>query len=184
MKSKSLFINENLELRLPDENFAEELFTIVDTQRNYLGQWLPWVEYTKTIENSIEFLKNSILFNQGGQRLTTFIFCKQKLVGSVILVKISKKNKSSELGYWVSQDVEGQGLATQSCKRLIKYVFSQMDIHRIEINAITENKKSIAVAKKLGFSYEGNIRDGFFFKEKFYDLERFSLLKTDSAHEI
>lgn len=179
MDRKALLISDKLELRLPDVNFAEDLFQIVDRQRAYLGEWLPWVQETKSVVDSFAFLKTSRLFNKGGQKLVTFIFYEERMVGSVALVKISKENKSAELGYWLSQEMQGQGIVTQSCLRLLEYVFKKMDLNRIEINVISSNQKSLLIPKKLGFQSEGILREGIFLKEKFHDLERFSLLKKE-----
>lgn len=179
MNGKSLFINKNLELRLPEKEFAKTLFQIVENQREYLGKWLSWVEKNQAKKDSFEFLKTSILFNNGGQKLTTFIFHENKLVGSVAFVKINKGNRAAEIGYWLSQNKQGKGIMTQACKRLIKYGFEKMNLHRIEINVATENSKSLAVPQKLGFHHEGTIRESLFFNNKFYDGEKYSLLKRE-----
>ncbi len=179
MKGKSLFITENLELRLPEKEFAKPLFQLVQNQREYLGKWLPWVEKNKVEKDSLAFLKSSILFNNGGQKLTTFIFYNNELVGSVAFVMINKGNKAAEIGYWLSQNKQGKGIMTQSCERLIKYGFEKMNLHRIEINVAPENSKSLAIPQKLGFHHEGTIRESLFFNNKFYDGEKYSLLKRE-----
>ena len=179
MKGKSLFINKNLELRLPEKEFAHTLFQLVEIQREYLGKWLPWVEKTQYEKDSLAFLKSSILFNNGGQKLTTFIFYDKKLVGSVAFVKIDKGNRSAEIGYWLDQNMQGKGIMTQSCERLIKYGFEKMDLNRIEINVAPENSKSLVIPQKLGFHHEGTIRESLFFNNKFYHGEKFSLLSKE-----
>jgi len=179
MKGKSLFITEDLELRLPEKEFAASLFQIVDTQREYLGKWLPWVKKTKAEKDSLDFLKSSILFNNGGQKLTIFIFYKKNLVGSVAFVKIDKGNRAAEIGYWLSENTQGKGIMTKSCERLIQYGFEKMNLNRIEINVAPENLKSNAIPQKLGFHHEGTIRESLFFNEKYYDGEKYSLLKRE-----
>lgn len=179
MNGKSLFIKKNLELRLPETEFAQTLFQMVENQREYLGKWLPWVEKTTCEKDSLDFLKSSISFNNGGQKLTTFIFHDKKLVGSVAFVKIDKVNRASEIGYWLSENMQGKGIMTQSCERLIKYGFEKMNLHRIEINVAPENSKSLAIPRKLGFHHEGTIRESLFLNQRFYDGEKFSLLKRE-----
>jgi ribosomal-protein-serine acetyltransferase len=179
MNGKSLFINKNLELRLPEKESAKTLFQIVENQREYLGKWLPWVEKNKVEKDSLDFLRSSILFNNGGQKLTTFIFYKNELVGSVAFVKIDKGNRAAEIGYWLSQNMQGKGIMIQACERLIKYGFEKMNLHRMEINVAPENSKSLAIPPKLGFHHEGTIRESLFFNKKFYDGEKYSLLKRE-----
>jgi ribosomal-protein-serine acetyltransferase len=167
MNGKSLFVNKNLELRLPETEFAKTLFQIVENQREYLEK------------DNLKFLKSSILFNNGGQKLTTFIFHKKQLIGSVAFVKIDKANRAAEIGYWLSEGMQGKGIMTQSCERLIKYGFKKMNLQRIEINIASENLKSLAIPQRLGFHHEGTIRESLFFNHKFYDGEKYSLLKRE-----
>ncbi len=51
-----LFVEEGLELSqtMPDE--AEELFSVVDANRNYLREWLPWLDGTNSVEYEISFI--------------------------------------------------------------------------------------------------------------------------------
>ena len=75
--------------------------------------------------------------------------------------------------------MQGKGIMTQACKRLIQYGFEKMNLHRMEINVVPENLKSLAIPKKLGFYHEGTIRESLFFNNKFYDGEKYSLLKRE-----
>lgn len=179
MKGKTLFINEKLELRLPEMDFADSVFNILEQERKYLEEWLPWVSKTRTIDDCQKQIKDYRLFNKGGQKLMTFIFFNQNLVGSIGLVKIFKENKSAEIGYWLSQDFQKKGILTQSCQRLIRYTFEKMDINRLEINVSSSNIKSINIPKRLNFYFEGIVRDGLYIHAKFHDLQKFSLLKKD-----
>jgi len=184
MKGKTLFIHQKLELRLPEVGFAESIFDTLQHQRKYLENWLPWAQQTKSIEDCQRQIKNYKLFNKGGQKLMTFIFYNQNLVGSVGLVKIFKENHSAEIGYWLNSNFQGRGIITQSCQRLTQYAFEKMKINRLEINPASTNLKSINIPKKLNFSFEGTIRDGLFINDKFHNLEKYSLLRRDWKKKI
>ena len=43
------------------ESLAENLFQLVDSDREYLDKWFPWTKHTKTIEDTKIFIKNSIV---------------------------------------------------------------------------------------------------------------------------
>lgn len=174
-----LKVNEHTSLHLPQPRLAEAIFEVIDTQRPYLREWLPWVDVTESVENLKRFLKESSAFNQGGQRLTTFIMHKEEIAGSVGFVKFDKDNASGEMGYWLNQNLQGKGIMTNSVKRLINYTFKTKAINRIEIKVAKENLKSIAIPKRLGFQYEGTLREAAQYYDKFHDIELYSLLKRE-----
>lgn len=175
----SLKVSEKIELRLPAPIFAATLFEVVDENRLFLREWLAWVDKTNSIQDVKEFLRTSQMFNVGGQKLTAFIFYDQKVVGSIGLVKIDKEHQFGEIGYWLREDLQGKGIVTQSCKRLIDYTFQHLMINRMEIKVISQNLKSQAIPERLGFKHEAKLREAYFLYDKFYDLELFSLLKQD-----
>jgi len=179
MKKKILVVDEKVELRLPDEKYASELYNIINTQRVYLEKWLPWVPHTTKVEDTQRFLKDARLFNQGGQKLITLVFYEKKIAGSVSLVYISKEHGYAELGYWLNKDLQGKGIMTKAVKRLIDYSFQYMEIHRIEIESATDNHKSQSIPKKIGFKHEGTMREGTKLHGKYIDTELYSFLRWE-----
>lgn len=60
---------------------------------------------------------------------------------------------SAELGYWVAEEYQGNGYATQACIILIKHAFEDLNIQRIFASYKKENLASKRVLEKLGFEY-------------------------------
>ena len=178
-RSKILKVDENISLHLPESNMAHELFKLIDHQRDYLSEWLIWVEKTKSVNDSLTFLKEAGIFNRGGQRLITFIKYDGQIIGSVGFVKLDKANKKGEIGYWISQQMQGKGIITKSCERLIEYAFKNMGLHRISVKMDAQNNKSKSIPSRMGFSYEGTLRQDRFRKNRFRDTELYSLLKNE-----
>jgi ribosomal-protein-alanine N-acetyltransferase len=59
------------------------------------------------------------------------------------------------IGYWVSPDVAGRGVAPTAVALVTDYLFNQVGLHRVEIAIRPENTSSLRVVQKLGFRYEG-----------------------------
>lgn len=175
----TLKVSKGLELRLPKEVHAEELFAIIDMERAFLRTWLNWVDDTKRKADTLDFIKTSKAFNKGGQRLTTILFKEDLIIGSIGLIKINKTQKTAEIGYWLSEHQQGQGIMTASCKRIIDYTFRTLDINRIEIKVASPNKKSQGIPRRLGFIHEGTLREALFLYDKYFDLELFSFIRSD-----
>lgn len=57
---------------------------------------------------------------------------------------------------------------------LVKYLFEDLDLHRIEIRVAVNNLKSIAIPTRLGFEQEGIKPDGQWLYDHYEDLITFS----------
>src|SRR5258708_34847401 len=51
-------IDADLELKLVDEQDAPTLFQLIETNRTYLSQWLPWIEATQRIDDELAFIRS------------------------------------------------------------------------------------------------------------------------------
>lgn len=172
-------INEDIGLHLARPELAPAIFNAIDSQRDYLREWLPWVDATTCLKNTEEFIKESQQHNTNGTRLTTFITIGEQLVGSIGVVTFNKDNKSCEIGYWLHQGFQGQGIATKTCHALISHLFKTKSLNRIEIKVAVGNNKSQAVPIRLGFTKEGVLRQGLLLYGNFHDLVLFSLLRQE-----
>jgi ribosomal-protein-serine acetyltransferase len=49
-------VDHDIQLRLLETKYAEELFLVTDKDRNYLREWLPWVDGTKSPDDTRNFI--------------------------------------------------------------------------------------------------------------------------------
>ena len=54
--AKSLLVEEGLEIVEPVERDADELFIIVDENRAYLREWLPWLDDVKSVDDELALI--------------------------------------------------------------------------------------------------------------------------------
>ncbi len=179
MIKNQIKINEEIELRASDISFTSALFQLIDQQREYLRVWLPWVDDTVREADSHDFLQMTAKMNQGGQRLTYFIFYKNQLAGSIGYVKIDKVHQKAEIGYWLNKDLQGNGIMIKCCKALVDYGFKQSKLNRQIIKVSSKNSKSIAIPVKLGFQKDGILRQDSKLYKHFHDVAVYSILKQE-----
>lgn len=151
-------IDEHLILRPYEVADFEALFAAVDRSRQHLGKWLPWVAATTRPEHSMEFIQRSMQELHDQQSLVMGVFNDGELVGGVGMHEWQHDTKRAQVGYWVSKDHEGRGIVTRSLEGFIGYLFSTVGLNKIEIHYVVANKRSGAVATRLGFVTEGLIR--------------------------
>lgn len=172
-------IDKNIGIHLARPELAAPIFEAVDSQREYLRQWLPWVDGTKGPPDTQAFIKESMQHNTSGKKLSAFITYDEKLVGSLSVVRFHKISKSCEIGYWLHKDSQGQGIMTKAAKGLINYLFKRKALNRIEIHAALNNVKSQAIPLRLGFKKEGILREAILLYGEYHDRVLFGLLRSE-----
>jgi len=172
-------ISENLSLALINENHSKKIFELVDSNREYLREWLPFVDRMTNVEFAEAFVKGTIQRNQENIEYAFVIIENKRTVGRIGIYKIDNQNKIGEIGYWLAKDYQGKGLATISCKSIIEFGFSTLGLNRIEIKCGTNNFKSKKIPERLNFMREGVIRQGELIRDKYIDLNLYSIIKND-----
>ena len=89
--------------------------------------------------------------------------------------------KAGKLGYAVAADVQNRGYATDACRALAGFGFRELGLHRVSAAIDPDNEPSIRVAKRLGFTYEGRIRDHVFTNGAWRDSNLYSVLEHEWA---
>ncbi|CAA9574236.1 MAG: hypothetical protein AVDCRST_MAG86-2000 [uncultured Truepera sp.] len=92
-------IEEGLVLRLLEPRHAEALFGLIDRNRDSLGYWFPWVEGTKTVEDSRAFIRAGLEKLAKGNGFQLGIWSGGELVGTIGLNYILPQFRCTELGY-------------------------------------------------------------------------------------
>ena len=82
-----------------------------------------------------------------------------KIVGTAGINSFDWENRMFTIGYWLSEDLTGQGIVTKCCSRLIDHCFEDLGHHRACILVAVENFPSRAVPSRLGMSLEGISKD-------------------------
>jgi len=78
-----------------------------------------------------------------------------RVVGTVTLAQLDRRNQRAEVGFAVATAMQGRGLATEAVRRALQFAFGEMGLHRMEADVDPANKASAAVLEKVGFAREG-----------------------------
>jgi len=87
--------------------------------------------------------------------------------------------RAGKLGYAIGAEHWGQGYATDAVATMISFGFTDLDLHRLSVAIGPDNAASIAVASKLGFQYEGRLRDHVHTNGAWRDSLLYSLLAPE-----
>ncbi len=154
---------------------AEELFALVDANRDRLRPWMIWEPTTETVEHTRTFIRScldSTDYEGNG------LWRDGRLIGGIGLSLDTLAN-SGEIGYWLGEGHQGKGIVTRACERFFDFAFDELGLHRMELQAAVDNARSRAVAIRLGMREEGIARDGCRVAAGYHDLVSYGILEDE-----
>lgn len=162
-------IDEELTLSLVQPCIAEEIFALVDKNRDHLAPWMPWVKSTESVKQIHSWIKDSLSSFAEGKGLTSAICLKGRIVGVISYNEINHSLRKLTIGYWLSSEHQSKGIITRACKHLIEHAFADLNIDKIEIAVAKENLRSRAVCERLGMTLEGIVTNSEKVEGKIFD---------------
>jgi RimJ/RimL family protein N-acetyltransferase len=103
---------EDTELRLLEKRHAKELTDLTDRNREYLRAWLPWVDASRTLEDRKNFIRGALTQFAQNKGFVAGIWYEGRLAGVIGYDPIDWENRTTELGYWLGEEYQGNGLVT------------------------------------------------------------------------
>ena len=85
------------------------------------------------------------------------------------------------LGYILHLNYRGRGYTTEAVRLLVDHLFTSKDIVRIQAECNPENKASVRVLEKAGFTYEGLKRKAVLINGEYQDGALYSILRDEWA---
>lgn len=86
---------------------------------------------------------------------------------------------SAEIGWWLAPVHWGQGITTAAVRRLIRYCFDDLALHRVDAGIFATNPASSRVAEKAGMRFEGVATDAYLKNGELVDMVRYGLARRD-----
>jgi ribosomal-protein-serine acetyltransferase len=172
-------VRDDVDLRLLEERHTSAVFGLVNQDREHLRQWLPWVDASQTEDDTLSFVRASLEQFAANNGINAGIWSQDQFAGVIGMHKINWLNRKVEVGYWLGQAFQGKGIMTDACRGVVTYAFRELDLNRVEIHCATENEKSSAIPRRLGFTLEGTVRQGQLLDGHYHDLLLFGMLKRD-----
>lgn len=99
-------------------------------------------------------------------------------VGNAGLHQIYWPARAARLGVVVANG-QGRGLGQQTIKLLCAAAFLDHELHKVWLIHYRTNTRMAHITAKLGFAFEGVLRDEYFHQERYHDMVRLSLLEHE-----
>ncbi len=103
-----------------------------------------------------------------------------EMIGELSILDIDEENKRA--GFRISMlsiAVTGQGYGTEAIKIILRFVFEQLSLNRLQLEVFSHNLRGIKAYEKVGFVKEGTLRQSLFYNDAYSDEIIMAILKSD-----
>ncbi len=86
---------------------------------------------------------------------------------------------SFELGFYIEPSFQGRGMAFEASNRALKFLFEDLQAHKVIIITRDTNERSWRLAERLGFEREGHLRECGAKDDKRWGLYHYGMLASE-----
>jgi ribosomal-protein-serine acetyltransferase len=174
-------VEDGLYLKSLELKDSEDLLSLVDGNRVYLREWLPWLDVTRTIDELLAFIDSAVRQQAAGLGFQAGIRYQNQLIGVIGYHHLEWANRSTCIGYWLAESFQRRGIMTKATSALVAYAFEDWHLNRIEIRCAVGNMKSRAIPERLGFKSEGILREAEWLYDHYVDHVVYGMLANEWA---
>lgn len=164
-------------IRPEDEQALFSIFSDAETMKFYGADAHTTIEETRS---TIAHMKTAYETRKGLNWAVTLDGDEDETaIGSLSFHQFACKFKRVEVGYVINRAYWGQGIASEAVRAMLDFGFHDLNIHRVEAIIDDGNIASSKLLLKLGFVFEGKLRERYLLGETMMDEWMYGLLKPD-----
>lgn len=151
---------ERLILRPPSPKDAVDVLNMVTASYAELHRWMSWARTGFTIDEARQFCADARSRFDNGEDFIALLIrpANQEVIGCASLLAQDPRVPSFELAYWLHTEYVGRGYVTEAARALTQFAFDSLAGRRVEIRMDGNNRRSWAVAERLGFQWEATLK--------------------------
>lgn len=140
--------------------------------------FMPWCHAGLTVQHARAWIEKQVA---AFESLTAFEFVivgeDGSFLGSCGVNEINALRRRGNLGYWVRTSASGRGVATAAIQQVVRWVFENTDLDKLEVVISTRNPASIRAAEKAGATCNGLLHGHLWLHGTAHDAVIFSLVR-------
>jgi ribosomal-protein-serine acetyltransferase len=173
-------LTDTCRLRLLEESDVDELHALIDANRAYLSHWMPWAS-TQNLDDTLGFIRTTRLQVAENNGFQAAIVLESSVIGVVGFHAVDWTHRKSSLGYWLSEEQQGNGTMTLAVRALVDHALGTWQLNRVEVRIAPANLRSRAIVERLGFREEGTLRQAERIGDRYLDSVIYAMLASDCA---
>ena len=148
-------------LRAPAMTDIPAVVDAVHESLDALKAFMVWAHLENTVDSQYARMTGVIADFWRGQDYNFNVFTAdgQRFLGCVGLHRRAMNARALEVGYWVRTSAAGRGICTRATRAIAVLAFEHFGCRRLQCGFDVANVASARVARKVGFTVEGDLRD-------------------------
>jgi ribosomal-protein-alanine N-acetyltransferase len=144
-------------------------------------KYLLGVPNTYRLKDAVNFIRDVKKKEKMGTAYTFGIVLNDTrlVIGVISLEKIDKRHKNCELGCWLGRKYWNQGIMSEAVRRILKFAFEKLKMHRVSARVIAGNTGSVRVLENNNFRLEGVLFEAVYKNRYWHNLVLYGILKDD-----
>lgn len=134
-----------------------------------------------SIEKAIDKIERNDRGMKAGESVCLAIFRKEdrRLIGTTDLFRMDPQCRRAEIGFALAREAWGQGYMNEALTALLGHGFTEFALNRVEADIDPRNTASINCVVRLGFAYEGLLRQRWIVGGEVSDSAIYALLRDE-----
>jgi ribosomal-protein-serine acetyltransferase len=180
-----LTVDDEIALVLAEERHAQLMTDLIVRNQARLARWEPWAEQPATLEGTRAYIRSALEDFVRGRQISTIIAVDggRRFVGRCG-IRINPHTSAGDIGYWIDRDYERRGITSRSARALISSAFDEVGLSKMDLRTSVDNKRSRAVAERLGFAFEGLLPGGLQFAHRSDDVALYGVTAKQWARAV
>jgi len=160
---------------------APSFYAAVRESIDELTYWMPWCTKDYAMSDAEAWMQTaSEMWASGAEyHLGIFDAATGAVVGGTGVNHINRAYRIGNIGYWVSSNRTGQGIARFAAHQSAVLGFGELGLTRLEIVVLTNNTASQRVAEAVGARFECEARNRLYFQGAPHSAYVYSLVPED-----
>jgi RimJ/RimL family protein N-acetyltransferase len=101
-------------------------------------------------------------------------------IGNIKIDPINSRHGLAEYGIMMGRRSEwGKGYAKEATIKIINYCFNELNIRKLTLGVVADNRAAVKLYEKLGFDVEGVYKNHGIYQGKYCDTLRMALFNPD-----
>lgn len=105
------------------------------------------------------------------------------LIGDCAFCILAEDSQQAEIGFTLARQYQGKGYATEAVRRLLDYLFGELNLHRVRAICHVDNLASAKLLKRVGMRREAEFIENIWFKGEWISEYWYGILHREWTKE-